>query len=87
MLRLFRLSKMLRLARIQRILAKYEDLEFVQNYAGMGGLMFVMFIMAHILACLWYMIGLDDSHFRKHHKHSVVVFDPQRLFKIKLRIR
>jgi hypothetical protein len=62
-LRLFRLSKMLRLARIKRILAKYEDLEFVQNYAGMLGLGFVIVFMAHILACLWYTVGLDDSNF------------------------
>lgn len=62
-LRLFRLSKMLRLARIQRILQRYEELEFVQNYAGMGGLLFVIIIMAHILACVWYAIGLDDTHF------------------------
>ena len=57
-LRLFRLSKMLRLARIQRIVQRYEELEFVQNYAGMGGLLFAIIIMAHILACVWYTIGL-----------------------------
>lgn len=62
-LRLFRLSKMLRLARIQRIIQRYEELEFVQNYAGMGGLLFAVIIMAHILACIWYTIGLDDTHF------------------------
>ena len=62
-LRLFRLSKMLRLARLQRILAKYEELELVQSYSGMGGLLFVVVFAAHILACLWYAIGLDDSHF------------------------
>jgi hypothetical protein len=35
----------------------------VQNYAGMGGLLFAVIIMAHILACIWYTIGLDDTHF------------------------
>lgn len=44
---------MLRLARLQRILAKYEDLDWVQSYAGVAALLFVIVFAAHILACLW----------------------------------
>jgi hypothetical protein len=32
--RLLRMSKMLRLARLKRIMIKYENLEAVQNYGG-----------------------------------------------------
>lgn len=75
--RLFRLSKMLRLARIKRILSKYEDLEFVRNYSSMFGLGFVIVFMAHILSCMWYVIGLDDSQFSSsmHHQPGWVLIE------------
>jgi hypothetical protein len=61
-LRLIRLSKMLRLARIKRMMEKYERLEFVQNYGGIFFLSYGIFFIAHILSCLWYMVGLSDHH-------------------------
>ena len=61
-LRLVRLSKMLRLARIKRMMEKYERLEFVQNYGGIFLLSYGIFFIAHILSCLWYMVGLSDHH-------------------------
>eukprot|EP01043_Picozoa_sp_COSAG02_P061527 COSAG02_NODE_8290_length_2631_cov_1.917457_2_plen_317_part_00 len=56
-IRLVRLSKMLRLTRIKRILAKYEDLMFVQQYQGVAVLAFAIFFASHFLACFWYLIG------------------------------
>lgn len=56
-LRLVRLSKMLRLTRIKRMLAKYENLMFVQQYQGVAVLGFAIFFASHFLACLWYLIG------------------------------
>lgn len=61
-LRLVRLSKMLRLARIKRMLEKYESMEFIQNYGGIAMLSGSIIFTSHILACLWYMIGLSDHH-------------------------
>jgi hypothetical protein len=61
-LRLARMSKMVRLARVMRVLSKYEQLEFFQDYSVVMGLIFVVFLIAHILACLWYMIGTSDEH-------------------------
>jgi CRP-like cAMP-binding protein len=62
-LRLVRLSKMLRLAHLQRTLAKYENLEFVQTWADVGGLIFSILLIAHMLTCIWYAIGLNDNFF------------------------
>lgn len=68
-LRLVKLSKMLRLAHLQRTLAKYENLEFVQTWAGVGGLIFSIVLIAHMLTCVWYTIGLTDHffHLGRHH--------------------
>ena len=60
-LRLVRLSKMLRLARLKRILNKYENLTFVQEYANVLILIFVILLAAHFLACLWYVVGLEND--------------------------
>ena len=62
-LRLVKLSKMLRMARIQRIIAKYDHLEFVQTWSDVGGLIFSILLIAHLLACGWYLIGLTDNIF------------------------
>ena len=51
---------MLRLARIKRILDKYENLIFVQEYANVFMLMFAILLTAHFLGCLWYVAGLDE---------------------------
>ncbi len=60
-LRLVRLSKMLRLTRIKRILAKYEDLMFVQQYQGVAVLAFAIIFASHFLACFWYLIGTNGQ--------------------------
>ena len=52
-LRLVRLSKMLRLTRVKRILAKYEDMIFIQQYQATFVLLFSMTFAAHFLACFW----------------------------------
>jgi hypothetical protein len=71
-LRLVRLSKMLRLARIKRMMEKYEGLEVVQNYGGIVMLCYGIFFIAHVLSCLWYMVGLTGAktQFLRHFSHE-----------------
>ena len=44
---------MLRLTRVKRILAKYEDMIFIQQYQATFVLLFSMTFAAHFLACFW----------------------------------
>ncbi len=60
-LRLLRMSKMLRLARIKRILQKYESLMVVQEYLGLIFMMLSVVFIAHLLTCLWFLVGLNNQ--------------------------
>ena len=59
--RLLRLSKMLRLARMKRILNKYENLAKVQEYGNIGMVLLVIFAAAHVMTCFWYLSGTVDE--------------------------
>lgn len=56
-LRLARLSKMLRLARIKRIVSKWGKHVSLQQYTQVGGTCFAIVLMAHMLACVFYVMG------------------------------
>ena len=62
MLRLVRMSKMLRLAKIKRILAKYEEQFNIMHYVELYGLVAIICLLAHLLACFFYMIGDVDEN-------------------------
>ena len=63
-LRLVRMSKMLRLAKIKRILAKYQDQVDLMQYMEMYVLIAVICLLAHLLACFFYLVGdADDECF------------------------
>ena len=52
-----RLSKMLRLARIKRIMQKYENLMELQQYMGIIVMLCIVVFTAHFMACMWYAAG------------------------------
>lgn len=60
-LRLVRMSKMLRLAKIKRILAKYQDQVDLMQYMEMYALIAIICLLAHMLACFFYLIGDVDE--------------------------
>lgn len=60
-LRLLRLAKMLRLARLKRILQKYENLSRVQEYGGFAMLFVAIATAAHLLTCMWYLVGDNEE--------------------------
>jgi hypothetical protein len=60
-LRLVRLSKMLRLTRLVRILKRYQD--DISSYIGVYGMLLVILLAAHFLACFWYLVGTSTELF------------------------
>ena len=60
-IRLLRLSKMLRLVRLKKLMQKYEKLAAVQEYGNLAMVLFVIFGVAHVLACMWYTVGSNDE--------------------------
>ena len=59
---LFRLSKMLRLARIKRILSKWGKQVNFQQYVNIGFTCFTIIFLAHLLACGFYGVGKLDQY-------------------------
>eukprot|EP00736_Rhodelphis_marinus_P002429 Rmarinus@m.23699 len=58
MIRLFRLAKMLRLVRLQRLLMAYEEeLGYIIHAMQVTKLVFLIFFIAHLMACFWYFLG------------------------------
>jgi len=60
-LRLLRLGKMLRLAKVFKMLQKYDSVAELKPIISLLTLFFFVFLAAHLLACLWFLIGLDDQ--------------------------
>lgn len=59
--RLIRMAKLLRLARIKKILTKYgSDVNF-QQYLSVGFTLFVILFLMHMLACFFFLIGVEDE--------------------------
>ena len=59
--RLIRMTKLLRLARIKKILTKYgSDVNF-QQYLSIGFTLFTILFLMHMLACFFYLIGVEDE--------------------------
>jgi hypothetical protein len=58
-LRLFRLAKLLRLARLRRIIKRWEDVisASIMFSIQLATLFFAVLFSAHIIACLWYLVG------------------------------
>lgn len=57
-LRLMRLAKLLRLARVKKMLEKYEDAFDANQYLGLIFTVLTIAFLAHMLACVWYLVGL-----------------------------
>jgi|EP01046_Picozoa_sp_COSAG06_P021687 hypothetical protein len=60
-LRLIRMSKMLRIARLKRLLEKYQETLAMSQTLTMLGTVIVILFAIHLLACFWYMVGLEDE--------------------------
>jgi hypothetical protein len=59
--RLIRMTKLLRLARIKKILTKYgSDVNF-QQYLNIGFTLFVIVFLMHMLACFFFLVGVEDE--------------------------
>eukprot|EP01047_Picozoa_sp_COSAG01_P016283 COSAG01_NODE_831_length_13260_cov_79.998784_8_plen_67_part_00 len=52
-----RLSKMLRLARIKKILSKYGSNASLSTYLSIGFTVFAILFMVHLLTCFFYLVG------------------------------
>ena len=60
MMRMLRLTKMLRLGRLKRIFSRYaEQMQPYMKAIKLGGMSVVAFFLSHLLACLWYGVGAD----------------------------
>ena len=60
-LRLIRLGEMLRLTRLKRVIGNHVGGRYglVSELATFGILFGLIFFLAHLLACLWYVVGMD----------------------------
>lgn len=58
------MTKLLRIARLKKLLDKYEDLFDLNQYLGMVATLFVICSAAHYMACAWYVVGLgEEEHY------------------------
>lgn len=60
-LRLLRLGKMLRLAKVFKMLQKYDNVAELKPLISLLTLFFFVFLAAHLLACVWFVIGVEDQ--------------------------
>jgi hypothetical protein len=78
-LRLVRLSKMLRLAKLKRILVKYQERFDVTQHMEMYVLSVMIMLMAHLLACFFYLVGdASESCYYTSAYSSCMGWDPER---------
>jgi hypothetical protein len=56
-LRFMKLSKMLRLARLKKLMMKYEQSFTFNQYLGVMLINFSILFLSHLLACFWQMVG------------------------------
>ena len=62
-LRLVRLAKMLRVARLKRIVGRHASLvEFSAYMNSVATFCFIIYI-AHLLSCMWYWVGSQNVRF------------------------
>lgn len=60
-LRLLRMGKMMRLAKVYRMLQKYDSIAELKPLISIFGLVFLVFLASHLLACFWFLIGVNDQ--------------------------
>ena len=60
-LRLLRLGKMLRLAKVFKMLQKYDNMAELKPLVSLLTLFFFVFLAAHLLACIWFAIGVENQ--------------------------
>jgi hypothetical protein len=60
-LRLLRMGKMLRLAKVFKMLQKYDSVAELKPLISLLMLFFFVFLAAHLLACIWFLIGVGDQ--------------------------
>ena len=61
--RLMKLSKMLRLARLKKLMLKYEQSFTFNQYLGLMVISFSILFLSHLLSCFWHMVGMmEESH-------------------------
>eukprot|EP01052_Picozoa_sp_SAG31_P004477 SAG31_NODE_186_length_20918_cov_26.890917_5_plen_530_part_00 len=61
-LRMLRLAKMLRVLRVKRMLQRYDELiRPVMNGMKISGLSIAVIFIAHLVGCLWYLVGSDNQ--------------------------
>ena len=60
-LRLLRLGKMLRLAKVYKMLQKYDSIAELKPLIAIFGLVFLVALASHLLACFWFLIGVVDQ--------------------------
>eukprot|EP01052_Picozoa_sp_SAG31_P001810 SAG31_NODE_61_length_29286_cov_444.645973_3_plen_875_part_00 len=61
--RLLKLSKMLRLARLKKLMLKYEQSFTFNQYLGLMVISFSILFLSHLLSCFWHMVGMtQESH-------------------------
>ena len=64
-IRLLRLGKLLRLARLKRMFQKYQDTFDFAPYLRLVLTVFVILFASHLMSCIWYMIGIQSSDWRR----------------------
>lgn len=61
-LRLLRLGKMVRLAKIMKMLQKYDRFAELKPVLAVATVFASVFLAAHLLACFWFLIGVQNQH-------------------------
>eukprot|EP01043_Picozoa_sp_COSAG02_P023529 COSAG02_NODE_1260_length_13563_cov_28.883764_3_plen_1060_part_00 len=60
-LRLLRMGKMMRLAKVYKMLQKYDNVAELKPLIAIFGLIFLVALASHLLACFWFLIGVNDQ--------------------------
>jgi len=60
-LRLLRMGKMMRLAKVYKMLQKYDSIAELKPLISIFGLVFLVALASHLLACFWFLIGINDQ--------------------------
>jgi CRP-like cAMP-binding protein len=60
-LRLLRMGKMMRLAKVYKMLQKYDSIAELKPLIAIFGLVFLVGLASHLLACFWFLIGVNDQ--------------------------
>eukprot|EP01043_Picozoa_sp_COSAG02_P020973 COSAG02_NODE_1052_length_14953_cov_6.064023_2_plen_907_part_00 len=60
-LRLLRMGKMMRLAKVYKMVQKYDSIAELKPLIAIFGLIFLVMLASHLLACFWFLIGVEDQ--------------------------